>query len=533
MVLSRKFFLQLDLTADKRYSFSENTLMQIESIKKPLRIDVFLSGDLPGPYLHFRNELDAVLSQLKYHNDNIIIQYNNPFDYGKPNDVVNEMQQYGMQPEIVLENINGNRTETYIFPWLIINYGEKSERVALLQKQLGNTENENIIRSLQQLEYNIMDGIYKVRLNEKKNLAVLSSHNTSESLKIADLLQNLKPYYNLAAFDLENPSISSKESLKNLNRFDALIISNPKKAFSQSEKYILDQYGLSGGKLLWLVNGMEIDRDSLFNKSGVTYSFPQELNLNDYFFHKGVRLKKSLIQDLYCAPIVLANNNENNTQYIPYPWVYYPLTDPELTVIGKDVGTVLIQFASSIDTLSNSLSKTLLLGSSNFTKTPITPTIIKLKQATEKIKPNDFNETSKAIGYLIQGEQNSLFHNRIKPFKIEEHLEAGKTNIILFSDGNIAENQIDKGNPLALGYDKWTNNFYANRGLLMNSIHFLADNKNRLGIREKSWKFALLNTTKIEQNAVFWKWLIMIGNIGVIISIVWINQTLRSKHLHD
>lgn len=529
--LSRNFFLQIDLTYDKRNSLSKSTLTQIKELKDPLRIDVFLSGDLPSTYLRFRNEIDALLSHLKYHNNNILINYNDPFELGEPGDVVKEMQKYGMQPEIVFENINGNRKESFIYPWLIINYGNRSELVQLLQKKLGDTENEKIIRSVKQLEYQIMDGIHKVRLKEKKSIAVLSSHKTSENIKITDLLQNLKSYYNLAAFNLNNSELSSKESLKNLNRFDLLIISNAKKPFSQNEKYILDQYGLGGGKLLWMLNGMVINRDSLFNQSGMTYGFPQELNLNDYFFHKGVKLQKTLVQDLYCAPIVLASNNENQTQYLPYPWMYYPISEPESTMIGKDIGPVLSKFTSSIDTISNTLSKTLLLKSSDFTKTPMVPTLIKLEQATEKIKPDNFNETSKAFGYQIQGKQNSLFYNRIKPFEIEEHLDVGETNIILFSDGNLAENQIEKGNPLTLGYDKWTNNFYSNRRFLMNSIHFLIGNEERLILREKFWKFALLDSEKLEKNAKFLKWLILIVSIAIGIVLSLINKAVRSKHL--
>ncbi len=529
--LSHNFFLQIDLTYDKRNSLSKNTLVQINDLKEPLRIDVFLSGDLPSTYLRFRNKVDALLSQLKYYNDNVLIHYNDPFELEKPDDVVKEMQEYGMQPEIVFENKNGSRKETLIFPWLIINYGERSVLVQLLQKQLGDSENDMIIRSLQQLEYKIMDGLYKIMLNEKKNIAVLSSHKTSESIRVSDLLQNLKPYYNLAAFDLKNSEISLKESLKNLNRFDLLIISNPKQAFTQSEKYILDQYGLRGGNLLWMINGVVVNRDSLFNRSGMTYGFPQELNLNDYFFHNGIRIKKTLVQDLYCAPIVLANNIENKTKYVPYPWMYYPISEPELTIIGKNIGPVLSQFASPIDTISNPLSKTLLLKSSDFTKTPNVPTLIKLDQATEKIKPNSFNEASKALGYHIQGEQNSLFYNRIKPFEIEEYLEVGETNIILFSDGNLAENQVEKGNPLTLGYDKWTNNFYANRGLLMNSIHFLTENKERLSIREKLWKFALFDTAKLEKDVKFWKWFILLFSIAISVGLSFINKALRSKHL--
>ena len=529
MRLSNALFLQYDLTFDKRYSLSENTLSQLKTLEEPLRIDVFLEGDLPTPYLRFRTALDALLDQLQYHNDNLIIQYNDPFELGSSDTVVQEMQRYGMQPEIVFENKDGNRKESLIFPWLIVNYGERSERVPLVQKQLGDTENEKIIRSLQQLEYHIMDGIFKVTLEEKKNLAVLTSHQTSENRKLADLLQNVKPYYNLAAFDLKNPEVTPQQSLENLNRFKLLLISNPREAFTQTEKYILDQYGLQGGKLLWMVNGMGIDRDSLFNTSGKTYGLPQELNLDDYFFHKGLRIQKTLIQDLYCAPMVLAKGSENNAQYVPYPWVYYPLSEPEFTLIGRDLGPVWGRFASPLDTLANSLTKTVLLQTSDFTKTPSVPTLIQLEDAAQKIKPSDFDESAKALGYLVQGTQNSLFKNRIKPFPLKQPLETGSTEMVLFGDGNIAENQTEKGAPLALGYDKWTNNFYANRGLLLNTIHFLTNNKDRLALREKSWKVAVLDTQKMEENAAFWKGFLLVIPLLLSVLFGWGIHLTRSK----
>ena len=151
--------------------------------------------------MRFRNELDAFLNQLHRQSNQFIIIYNDPFELGSKDEVVKEMQSYGMTPEIVVENKEGKRNENLIFPWIIVNSGERSERIPLLQKQLGDSENQQLVRSLQQLEYQIMDGIHKITLKEKQKLAVLTSHKTSEDIKLADLLQSLSPYYNLAACD--------------------------------------------------------------------------------------------------------------------------------------------------------------------------------------------------------------------------------------------------------------------------------------------------------------------------------------------
>jgi len=238
-----------------------------------------------------------------------------------------------------------------------------------------------------------------------------------------------------------------------------------------------------------------------------------------------------LVQDLYCAPIVLAAGEQNNTQYVPYPWPFYPLPTPESTLIGQDIGPVLTQFISPIDLIDNNLKKISLLQSSKFTKSSGVPTLVSFEQATQKIKPSRYNESSKNLGVLIEGEQSSLYTNRVKPFKLAEHLPKGSIKMVVFGDGNLAENQIDKGTPLQLGYDKWTNNFYNNKSLLLNAFHYLSSNPERLMIRQKQWDFAFLDPQKIETRGFLWK--IMMLFIPVLISLIfgWLSQRGRSKQI--
>ena len=531
MTLSNTFFIQIDFTNDKRYSLSKTSLNEIKKIDEPLIIDIFLTGNLPKAYLPFRNELDVILNHLKYYNNKIILKYSDPLEYGDSESINEDMQRFGLAPEIVVQKKNGNREENIIFPWLIFNYKGKSEKVRLLKKQLGNTQNENIYHSMQLLENKIMDGIYRVSLRNKKNIAFLSSHGTTKKIKIADLLKNLKPYYNLSGFNLKNSKVTPLQKLNDLMMFDLLIISNASKKFSPSDKYILDQYSLRGGKLIWMINGVAMNKDSLFNESGKSYALPQELDLDDYFFHKGIRIEKTLIQDLYCAPIVLASGYENNTQYVPYPWVYYPIIKPKDSIIGKNTGPILCRYASPIETIDSKLSKFLLLKSSDFIKTSSFPAVINLKKATSKIEPSTFLQKSKAISYLVGGQDYSLFKNRIKPFEFNGNLEKGKFEMVIISDGNIAENQIDKGIPLSLGYDKWTNNFYSNRAWIVNVIHFLAGNKNYLNTKGKKWNFAFFDISKINKFGSFWKWSLILLPFIIGIFSLSIIYRIRNKQL--
>ena len=183
MILSNIFFIQIDITNDKRYSLSKSSLTKIKTIDEPLIIDIFLEGDIPETYIPFRNELDAILNRLKYYNSNIVLKYSDPFQYGKSVSIIEQMKEFGFTPEIVVQNKNGSRNENIIFPWAIFSYKGKSQKVELLQKQLGDNEHMKIIRSIQLLENKIMDGIFRVSIKEKKNIAILSSHGTSKNIK--------------------------------------------------------------------------------------------------------------------------------------------------------------------------------------------------------------------------------------------------------------------------------------------------------------------------------------------------------------
>ena len=281
-----------------------------------------------------------------------------------------------------------------------------------------------------------------------------------------------------------------------------------------------------------MIEGLNIDIESLFNSKGKTQGFPRNLNLDDYFFNYGIKIQKKILQDLYNAPIVLASGSNENTQYIPYPWPYYPVSKPENnSQIGKDIGPIITKFVSPIDTLSNNLLKKPILKSSKFTKSTSASKLISLELAGQKIQPSSFNEPDKILGITIEGEISSLFKNRIKPINLKNSREDGPVKMIIFGDGNLAENQTDKGIPLSLGYDKWTNNFYSNKNLIMNGIHYLTKNNDRLYLREKTWQVAFLDEQKIIKNIAIWKIGLLLYPFLLCLGIGGINLRIRSKHL--
>ena len=516
--------LRLDLTQDQRYTLNSSTIESLVNIEKPLRVDVFLSGKLPAEYLRLLREIKALFKSMQTHTDKISIEYIDPFEGASSSaELIDEMNKFGISPEYVRSQNIQTIEQRVVFPWAIVNNGNKTLRIPLITNNLGDSHQEKMNRSVAQIEFKFFDAFIKINRKQKKALAILTSHATSEDAKIADLLKTLQPYYQLASFDLKALENDPIKTLDNLKRFELLVVSNPKNSFSKKEKYLLDQHLMNGGKQLWMINPIAVNRDSLFNQQGSTVASGNELNIANEFFKYGFRLEKNLVKDLYCAPIVLATGVHNQAQYLPIPWPYYPLAQATNHIIGKGISNVLFKFPSVIDTLKSTAKKTVLVGTSDFSKKIQTPISISLKEASEKFLPSYFNQPSQILGILLSGTLSSAFENRIKPFELLNNIEKGESEMIIFSEGTLAENQLDKGQPLELGYDKWTNNFYGNKAFLKNSIHYLMNDHKLLYIRNKENSLPIFDLESVAQRSNSWRIilfslpLILLSGIGAII----------------
>ena len=503
---------RLDMTKDQRYKLSNATTNMLISLDSPIKIDVFLTGQLPADYLRLQREITTLIKGMEEYTDQLLVSFVNPFNGAESTEkLLEEMTQYGLPPEYVLSDHKQALEQTVVFPWAMMNNGSKTLRIPLLEKVLGDSEQQKINRSIAQLEFHFYDAFFKITQKQKPTLAVLTSHGTSAAIKIADFMRSLQPYYQLASFDLKALENEPEKTLENLNRFELLMVSNPTVPFTEIEKYLLDQHLMNGGKQWWAINSVAVNQDSLFNSSGSAVAIGRSLNMENTFFKYGFRLQKNLVKDLYCAPVVLASRSDREAQYLPYPWPYFPLAKPiQKGLFGELTGNILMPYPSSIDTLKNELDKKILISTSNFSKTLKTPATITLKEALEKLKPDLFNQKSQALGVLLKGEFNSAFENRIPPIKLENKRTSGKSQLMVFSSGSIAENQVDKGNPLELGYDKWTNNFYSNKIFLQQSVHYLMENHKLLKLKNKSIDLPQLDFQKVKLKSTFLRTLMLL-----------------------
>jgi gliding-associated putative ABC transporter substrate-binding component GldG len=505
------FFHRFDLTHDKRYTLSETSLNILKNAKEPLYIDVFLEGNFPPEFKRLQTETKQILDEFKAYNPNIIYQFVNPLENPEEADaIMDSFVQRGLTPIKISVDDKGKQSQEVVFPWAIATYKDKSTKLPLLKNKLGATTEQKVVSSVQHLEYAFADAFHKITTPKKKKIAVLKGNAELEDIFKADFLQSVRENYFIAPFPLDSVSQNPILFAKALKTFDLAIIAKPKQAFSDEQKQVLDQFIIHGGKALWLVETVNIDMESL-TKTGTSFAFPYDLGLNDLFFKYGFRINPLLIKDIQAAPIALATGNKGNeTQYQNYLWFYAPYIFPESKhPIVNNIDGVKLDFANTIDTLKNGIKKTILLQSSIYSKKVGTPVEVDLKMVNEKPNPEDYNLGNIPVSVLLEGTFSSVFENRVLAFKDPDFQSKGKkSKMIVVSDGDIIKNQLDdNGQPLELGYDKWTNKMYANKEFLMNCVNYLLDDTGLINIRSKEVDLPLLDKEKVYEEYTYTQFL--------------------------
>ncbi len=508
-VLASFYFTRIDLTQNKRYTLSKPAKDILAAAEQPLVIEVYLKGDFPSEYKRLQNETRYLLEEFSAYNSAVKFQFINPLEKGEnANQVAQRFYQAGMTPEVLNVYENGKMSESMLFPWAVASYGDKEVSVKLLTKNIGDSNEEIVNSSVQSLEYAFADGFKKLLEGKNKKIAVMRGNGEYPDAYIADFIQAIKDYYYIAPFTLDSVATQAQKTLDQLNEYDLILEARPTQAYTEKEKYVLDQYLMQGGKALWLTEKVKIDKDSLFTgASNTALAFPQSLNLEDFFFKYGVRIQPSLVNDINSAPIVLASGSGEQTQFNPYPWFYSPLALPRKQhPITNNVEAVKFDFANPIDTLKNSIKKTVLLSSSKYTKIEGTPKPISLDIINQKPKPEEYRHGSQALAVLLEGEFTSVYKNRIKPFEATNNLEQGKnTKMLVISDGNVIKNEFRKNQPQTLGFDRYTGTTYGNKEFLVNATNYLLDDTGLLDLRSKKIKIAFLDNQKLQEEKLYWQ----------------------------
>ncbi len=498
------YFKRFDLTTDKRYTLSETSLSIIKNVKDPLYIDVFLEGNFPGEFKKLQTETQQLLEEFKAYNSNIIFQFVNPLEKEEERDqIMQSFLERGLTPLNVTVDDKGKQTQEVVFPWAVITYNDKSTKVPLLKNMMGASTAEKVVSSVQHLEYAFANAFNTVSKSKEKKVAIIKGNGELHDLLIADFVKSVRENYYIGTFTLDSVTKNPNNTLKYLKKYDLAVIAKPTEAFTDEEKQVLDQFIINGGKTLWLIDQVNMDMDSLYTDNGTNLAYPRDLNLNDMFFKYGFRIKPDLIKDIQAAPISLATGKQGNaTQYTQYPWLFSPAVYPDANnPIVSNLDVLKFEFTNPIEILKNDIKKTVLLHSSKYSKPIGSPFEVSLNMVEDRPDPKDFppNSGNIPLAVLLEGKFHSAYENRILPFKESTFVPIEKeSKMIVISDGDVIRNQFDKNyQPLELGYDKWTNNMYANKEFMLNCVNYLLDDNGLINIRSTEVNLPILDKEKV------------------------------------
>ncbi|WP_031429098.1 gliding motility-associated ABC transporter substrate-binding protein GldG [Flavimarina sp. Hel_I_48] len=516
--LASYFYTRWDLTQDGRYTLSETSENILKKAEKPLIIDVFLAGEFPPAFRKLQSETRQLLEEYAAVNPNVRFEFIDPVpENTSAEKVAQQFNQRGMRPEQVQVRENGKVSQELVFPWATASYEGKSVKIPLLKKALGASPDELVSRSTQNLEYELSNAFYKLLNPKSKRIAVLKGNGELDDRYIADFFSTLRERYFLAPFPLDSIESAPDDTFKALQKFDLVVVAKPTEAFTDVQKYALDQYTMSGGKSLWLLDNVAMETDSLYKNNGTAVALNRNLNLSDMFFKYGIRINPVLVEDLYAAPIVLATGDGNNSNYQQLPWFYFPLvTSDEQHPINSNLDNpIRFEYANQIDLLDNGIAKTVLLHSSNLTKLKGTPTPISLEEVSLEPNPAEYTAGPQNMAVLLEGNFVSAFQNRVLPLEINgepfRESAAKRTKMIIIADGDLIKNDLDQqGRPLELGFNKFTYDTYGNKEFLLNAANYLLDDNGLINIRSKTVLLPALDMQRAINERSTWQVLVLV-----------------------
>jgi len=516
----------LDLTADGKHSISEETIKTLEKVDDIVFIKVYLEGVFPAEFKHLHSEVLNLLSSFK-----TIADDNLEFEFINPNEGRNEKEKVDLYKQLVKQGLAptdieirkaGSSINQIIFPGAIIYYKDKEIAVNFLKNSVTKNAGENINASVENLEFEFISAIYHISKTKTHRIAFLEGNGELSASEVYDITESvmqdndkLSYHYTIDRFNIKEFEIDSNTlqadisgQVKKLTSYKAIIIAKPTIAFNMLDKFIIDQYLMNGGKILWLIDGAKASMDSLQqNKSFIATN--NDLKLSDQLFKYGIRINANLIEDLRSTEIPIVTGYSNNIpQQSYFPWPYYPLLFSENNhPISKGLDAIKCDFASSIDTIKNNINKTILLHSSKQSRISPTPAKVSLGILENPPPLTSFNKENLTIAVLLEGEFESVFKNRILPKnqKLNFVNQSKKTQMIVVSDGDLIRNSVsNNGDIYPLGYDRFIKYTYlGNKKFIMNSIHFLCDETGLTQLKAKEIKLRLLDKEKIKNNKTF------------------------------
>ncbi|MBK9637398.1 MAG: gliding motility-associated ABC transporter substrate-binding protein GldG [Bacteroidetes bacterium] len=510
-IVSSFVFTRIDLTDDNRFTLSDNSKKLVAQLKDVVYIRVYLEGDFSPGFSRLQRSTREILDELSiYSNGNLQFEFIDPSanpDEKERNKFYAQLYQKGIQPTTVEERTNEGTKRTYIFPGALVSYANVEMSITLLKNQNGFPPELVLNNSIQNLEYEICNVIRKVTDPMRPTIAFLEGHGELDTTNVYDIANALK-----ASYELKRVRIDGK--LNALKDYQAVVIAKPDSAFDEKDKFVIDQYVMHGGKLIFLLDPIQASMDSL-ERRGEILAPARDLKLDDMLFRYGVRVNYDLVQDLLSSliPVVTGMVGNQPKQQL-LPWYFFPLMNPTSKhPIVNNLNSIKGQFVSSIDPIEAiGINHTVLLTTSQYSRILPAPVRVSLGIMQYKPDPKMFPQKDVPVALLMEGSFTSLYKNRIPPAiaeskEIDFKDSSAQTKVIVISDGDIIRNDIVKGSPVPLGFDRYTNTTYGNKSFFLNIMDYFCDDSGLMSVRSKEFRLRMIDPAVIEADTTVLKWL--------------------------
>ncbi|MBR4837363.1 MAG: gliding motility-associated ABC transporter substrate-binding protein GldG [Bacteroidales bacterium] len=556
-IIGAFIYTRFDLTSEKRYTLSDTSKGILKDLDDYVYFRVYLEGDFPAPFKKLRKETKEMLDEFRAYSKFIDYEFINPSESNDPaerQETYKILWQSGLDYYTETVQTNTGMQQIMIWPGILMSYRENELPIDLISGQSGQNQETVLNNSAQDLEYKLISAIKEITTSNKQSIAFIDGHGELEDIQVYDIANTLSKKYNIkrATLNEQLNSLMTRDLDKDSSivikpAYDGIIIAKPTLPFSEKEKFILDQYIMYGGKVMWLLDPVSADMDSL-KSSESTMGLTLNLNLDDQLFRYGMRLNKNLLLAYPCAQIGLVTGQGSSMQSMLLPWYYFPLLGAASEhPIVRNLEAVKADFVSSLEptTSAPDIQKIPLLKTSDYTKVSTAPVYISLEILNERPNAKMFPQKGLTTAYLLNGTFQSLYANRM-PESITDSPEIGfktesvPTSMIVVADGDIIRNQLAQldyakknnkrvGAPLPLGYDQYTNNTYGNKQFIDNAISYLMEGEGLISVRSRELKIRLLDINKVNGNPIMWQLINVVLPSALMIIFGIVLSILRKK----
>jgi len=530
------FRVRADLTSEKRYTLRPATEELAKSLEDVVYVKVYLSGELPADLQRLSQATQDLLDEMRVHaGDRIQYTFIDPSESTDPktrNEVYDQLQQAGLAYSSIRLREKAGYSEVIVFPGALVTYREKTVPVQLLKTQLRTADADIVNRSINNLEYELASGMRQATSKGRPRIGMLAGHGELEGPVVADMTAAWKELYDVETVRIDERVDALSRKVEGMryrsNDFDALVVARPDSTFTGRDLYVIDQFVMNGGKVLWLIDAMNANLDSL-RKNQFSIATPLELGIDELLFAYGARINKDLILDQSCAPIEIYTQPYGNQRKLErFPWYFEPVLIPQVQhPIVSNIDPVHMRFVSSLDTIgTDSIRKTILLTSSPRSLAQRNPVRISLNIVEMDMGFDRRSTPHLPTAVLLEGSFTSAYKDRL-PAAFANDPEVGyrekgqRSAQLVISDGDVIFNRVDptSGAIYPLGFDRYANGkIYGNRELLMNAMNYLLDDQSLISIRSRTITLRQLDPVRVQAERTQWQ--VINTVVPVLISLV-------------